>query len=623
MKRLYALLARADRWLATYVDAEERRLVTQAVIVGFAVWAVVFALRVAVHHGFEWLVEFVERGPSVALVLVPLVVGSLVVAAIGHSARKRVVYYRDGHGKLHALNAVEGDGLERAISLYFSSEPAPERSLLGDKEQGVQARWRLPTFTLTVRKWLATLVTLSTGGSGGLEASVALVGESVAAGLFKPRPRVDAAGRRARWFGSLWDWWRSTNPEYLQAAQLCGISAAVATLLGTPFAAAFFAIEVMYRRRPIVDRLIYALVSAIVAFFLGHIASGQRAFVPRLDEPPPVYEARYYAALFAVAVTIAVVGVAFRRLRSVLEHLFYHRIRHRWQRHVLGALITGLLALAVAAGLAASGLGRSSDALRLVLGTGESVIEQALHGQLPATLALVALAARLPATVATISSGGSAGLLYPTLCFGTLAATLWAEVFGMRPEVLIVPAMTASLVSIVNVPLAAILLVIEQHGATFVVPALFMLVTASIISHENSIYRPQRETFDDRQILPGMSVRRVRVPASWEGLGLRDLRVRQQYGLTVIGMIDQSVGADGALDTRTVLNPRPDQPLTEGDILIVLGEDDRLDALEVALRGGAPPPSPDEDVPPSAPPSSGSPSSGSPSSGPSAPIDSS
>jgi H+/Cl- antiporter ClcA len=41
----------------------------------------------------------------------------------------------------------------------------------------------MPTFSLAVRKFLATWATLGSGGSGGLEASVALIGESLAAGV--------------------------------------------------------------------------------------------------------------------------------------------------------------------------------------------------------------------------------------------------------------------------------------------------------------------------------------------------------------------------------------------------------------------------------------------------------
>jgi hypothetical protein len=136
--------------------------------------------------------------------------------------------------------------------------------------------------------------------------------------------------------------------------------------------------------------------------------------------------------------------------------------------------------------------------------------------------------------------------------------------------------MTASLVSVANVPLAAILLVIEGFGSRWVVPAIFVLVWASIFAHKNSIYRAQRDSFDRGQILPGMSVRRIRVGGGWSGLDLRKLGVRDRYGLTVIGMIDRREAADGNLDENIVLNPRPDRLLSVGDLLIVLGEDDRI-----------------------------------------------
>jgi K+/H+ antiporter YhaU regulatory subunit KhtT len=66
------------------------------------------------------------------------------------------------------------------------------------------------------------------------------------------------------------------------------------------------------------------------------------------------------------------------------------------------------------------------------------------------------------------------------------------------------------------------------------------------------------------------------VGGGWSGLDLRKLGVRDRYGLTVIGMIDRKETADGNLDENIVLNPRPDRLLSVGDLLIVLGEDDRI-----------------------------------------------
>ena len=55
----------------------------------------------------------------------------------------------------------------------------------------MDVRWQLPTFSLATRKFLATLITLGSGGSGGLEGSVTLIGESVAAGLLGRDTKLD------------------------------------------------------------------------------------------------------------------------------------------------------------------------------------------------------------------------------------------------------------------------------------------------------------------------------------------------------------------------------------------------------------------------------------------------
>ena len=246
------------RNLPKYFDEEEQRLAVQSVIIGVVVWAIVFSLKTAVHWLFETVLHFLEDGPSPWLLFLPLLGGSLIVAWLAR-LRPSVLHYRDKDGHIHELNDVEGDGLERAISLYYTSEPSFEQALTG--QEGVEVRWELPTFSLAIRKFLGHLVTLGSGGSGGLEASVTLIGESVSAGLFKPR-QLSPNGQQLTLMGRFWRWWQPNKTDHLQTAQLSGIAAAVAVLLGTPFAAAFFASEVMYRYRPVIEKLVYSLISA-------------------------------------------------------------------------------------------------------------------------------------------------------------------------------------------------------------------------------------------------------------------------------------------------------------------------------------------------------------------------
>ena len=569
------------RNLPDYFDEEERRLVFQSVVIGVVVWAIVFVLKEGVHWAFENTIHFLEDGPTPFLVFIPLLTGALIVAAITKS-RSSVIHYRDGDGHIHELLDVEGDGLERAISLYYTSESTFEQALTG--QEGVEVRWELPTFSLAVRKFLATLVTLGSGGSGGLEASVTLIGESVSAGLFKPRQIVNDANRRMNVIGRLWRWWRPDNPDDLQTAQLSGIAAAVSVLLGAPFAAAFFATEVMYRQRPIVEKLVYSLISSLVAFFLTDIFShGHTAIfeVESLFVPPSNWQ--YFAILALLGVVISLMSIYFGRLRTSFERTFHHRQPNIWRRHLLGAAFTATVAIVVyyiVEYLVPRGHG--INGLELVLGPGESVVNAALTGEVTMAIALIALFAKMVATLATVGSGGSAGLLVPSLFFSTMVAAVFSSIFeGYQPMMFIIPAMTASLVSIVNVPLAAILFTVEVYGTPYMMPALVMLVVASVFAHDHTIYRTQREKHIGRQIMPGVSTRRIPVPPQWIGTTLIDLNFRNQYECNVIGLMERR---DESGMPRIRLNASPTTILELGDILVVLGRDEKLDQLEQAIR---------------------------------------
>lgn len=562
------------RNLPKYLNEEEQRLAVQSIIIGVVVWAIVFSLKTAVQWLFEMVLFLLQNSPW--LLFLPLLSGALVVAWLAR-LRPSALYYRDKDGRVQELNDVEGDGLERAISLYYSSEPSFEQALTG--QEGVDVRWELPTFTLAIRKFLATLATLGTGGSGGLTASATLIAESVSAGLFKPRPLSQDRSHHPH-LSRFWHWWQPHKTDHLQTAQLSGIAAAVAVLLGTPFAAAFFATEVMYRFRPVLEKLVYSLIAALVAFFLTDLftAGHPEPFeIESLFVPPSTWH--YFGVLLLLGICVSLVSQYFRRLRVVFDRSFYQSQPDIWRRHLLGAFATGVIALAVH--YLTQYFELTDRGLELVLGRGESVVNMAFAGELTITVALIALVAKMIATLATITSGGSAGLLVPTLFFGTMIASVLANLFNYEPMVLIVPAMVASLVSIANVPLAAILFAVEAFGSVYMVPALFMMVIATILTHEQTIYRTQRETYESRQILPGVSVRRLSIPASWANQTMIDIDFRRRFELNVIGLVEQS-SEDGR--PRMRLGSASSTILEEGDTLVVLGRDEKLAELEAFLE---------------------------------------
>ena len=557
--------------LHTYVDEEERRQLLRAIVIGSVVWAFVFVLTWSIHWLFEvvlrWSAQSYSPFSIPVMIYAPLLLGGLIVALLTRYG-VTVIRYQDRDGELKEITDVEGDGLERAIALYYTSEPSLRHAVLG--REGVEVRWSLPTLTLAARKSAAMLATLGLGGSGGLAAGVALVGESIAAGLFKPRAKLPTD--TSKWWTRLLIWWRSTDPDDLETAQLNGIAAAMATLLGAPIAAAFFATEIMYRRRLVIDKLVYALVASLTAYVLTRFVSGSQVAILHADfvRYPP-FTLMYYIAVIVTAVAISMLAIYFTRLRISIRSAFRTYCPTPFHRHLAGAAITGTIAL-----LATSMTGFGLD---IVLGPGESVINMALTDHLPLQIALIALVAKLFATLATIGSGGSAGLLMPSIFFGSAISLMIATLFGYTPMLLVIPAITASMVSLVNVPLAAMLLTVELFGAPYLVPCMVTLVVALLFAHDNTIYRTQREWNESREILPGYSIRRITIPRVWAGRTLRDLNIRARYDVNVIGMIEPT-------DDGNKIFPKVDVelPLKVGKILIVLGEDAQISALEARLQ---------------------------------------
>jgi CIC family chloride channel protein len=113
------------------------------------------------------------------------------------------------------------------------------------------------------------------------------------------------------------------------------------------------------------------------------------------------------------------------------------------------------------------------------LGVGEQTINDVIKGTGQAALQtwwilLVAVVAKTFATAATVKSGGSVGLLFPSMYLGALigaAAYYLLDGFGLYAgptvAVYVAAGMAAALTSIAGVPLASIALVIESFGSEY------------------------------------------------------------------------------------------------------------------------------------------------------------
>lgn len=60
------------------------------------------------------------------------------------------------------------------------------------------------------------------------------------------------------------------------------------------------------------------------------------------------------------------------------------------------------------------------------------------------------------------------------------------------------------------------------------------------------------------------------IPREWEGKSMSDIKVRQKYGLNIIGI---------KMGEEVKINIDPDEPLPAGCIILAAGENDKLEAL--------------------------------------------
>lgn len=360
----------------------------------------------------------------------------------------------------------EGDGMARSLEFYhqtYDSKDGPD-----------QPRYKQPTFIQAIRRAILTSLTVGCGGSGGIEAPVVPIGECIGAGWSKV--------------------FEVPKPDDLRIYQMAGISAAVATLLDAPLTSALFAAEIVYNARILYRPLMYSLIGAIVAFALNnHFDIFEPLFKPRALRH--VYSVVEYLEVSVVALVCsapASIGITwlFKKLKTMIKPF------PGLLRPVIGAVGTGAIGLGIWYGL---GLEPYH-----VLGVSEETIIQVMAGgegnpllQIWWVLVILVIAKAF-ATGFTLMAGGSAGSLVPAMFLGGISGAAISSClinFGYHTNadqaVFVVAGLASALVAVVQVPLAAIALVMEVFGTAYGPPAIVACVLTYLLARRWKLYANQ------------------------------------------------------------------------------------------------------------------------------------
>ncbi len=272
-------------------------------------------------------------------------------------------------------------------------------------------------------KFVATIVTIASGGSAGNVGPCAQIGGGLCSAL-----------------GQLI---RLEDVDRIRLV-VCGISAGFAAVFGTPVAGALFAIEVLW-----IGRLSYgALFPSLVSAFVGYQVTSTLgiAYLSPVSPSVPSLTIHFFLSVGLAGVTFGVAAFIFVEILGIGKRLS----NLTKTSPVLTGVIGGSSLIAVT-------LLFSDD----YLGLGWTMVAQALKGD---DVPWYAFALKAITTSVTLNFGGSGGILLPLCFYGAALGSALAHGLGLDPATFAALGLVSVLAGATNTPIAAIVLAMELFG---------------------------------------------------------------------------------------------------------------------------------------------------------------
>ncbi len=332
-------------------------------------------------------------------------------------------------------------------------------------------------------KVMASSLVIGSGGSAGAEGPITQIGATC--GTF--------VGRLFK------------LSQYEQRILLAaGMAAGIGAIFRAPMAGALFAAEVLYRGFDLDgDALIPSMVASTISYMTYAFAFG---WDPVFHTEAITFSSPERFLCYTVLAFLIAAAVRFNILFFRQTEIVFHRIRLKpWFKPMVGGLIVGFIGL-FCPEILSSGYGYIQEALELVP-TAEACGLVALMGGFFLLGVLKSIA-----TSFTVGSGGSGGLLGPSLFSGAMYGASVGIFFnwcfpslGVSAANCAMLGMMGYLTAAVRTPLAAIIMVSEFTGNhTLLLPSMWVCGLAFLLTPGWTLYKSQVR---DRDSSPAHSLK--------------------------------------------------------------------------------------------------------------------
>jgi CIC family chloride channel protein len=424
-----------------------------------------------------------------------------------------------------------------------------------------------------IEKIVTAALTIGSGGSGGAEGPIVQIGAAIGSGC-----------------GQLFRIARNQMPIIIG----CGSAAGISAIFNSPIGGVIFTLEVILQDfsirtfTPLVVSSVIANVTtrAIFSHFEGRDFPAIFA-MPTTSQSMSVLDWGQVLNFVLLGLLCGVAGVTLTKLMASFEARF-QKIKADAIRPAVGGALVGVLGIFYVVIFGRMLLHTPKPfsfeqyPMPAFFGDGYGVIQQLLTGgpylQLSAGRILLLLAflcmVKIVATCLSLASGGSGGIIAPSLFIGATAGgflgvllrhTQWYA--NLHPEVYALVGMGAVLAAVVHAPLASILILFELTGDyRVVVPAMLATVFAtgtarlvfvdSIYTHSLRLRGIKFGSTSDLSVLRRMTVEQVELtPATVVQVtdpAQRVINLMLQLGTVTFVVVDPHGAYEGMVDSEEV-----------------------------------------------------------------------
>ncbi|MGI0071243.1 MAG: chloride channel protein [Thermoplasmata archaeon] len=353
---------------------------------------------------------------------------------------------------------IEGHGTDQSIRAFH-------------RGRGV-IRYRVPLL-----KFIASALTIGTGGSGGREGPTAQIGAGL--GSFLARPL-------------------GLSTQERRVAVMAGVGAGIGAIFRAPFGAALLSSEILYLSDFEPEVIMPSIMASVISYSIFGAVNG---FGPEFATPGASWipaQLPIFALLGAVAGLFGVLYVvSFYRTRDA-----FRRLRlPAWSRPAIGVGIVGALFAALYYFVPYENHLLGVGSIGIGYGFVQWLLFQGHVGTIVLALVIALIFVKIFATSLTIGSGGSAGLFGPAIVIGALIGfTVVSLVDLVFPQIanpgdvtaFTIIGMMAFFGSVSKAPIATILMVVEMTGSeALLVPAMIAIFIGYYVAGPYHLYEEQ------------------------------------------------------------------------------------------------------------------------------------